>query len=507
MSNYSTFKGVNNITLDVATRDGTGAMLGPKGTTGQRPGSPVTGYIRYNTTLNNYEQYTNLGWISIAAPPVITSVASATVLATSDPQTITINGANFDAGANVTILGANLTTTYTPATTTFISASQLVVTFTSAGGLLTGVGSVSGGGEAYAVKVTNSTGLASTLTSAFNVNDIPTWTTSAGNLGTIFTDTATNFTVAATDPESAGLTYAVSSGALPPSVTINSSTGVISGTSSTGTGYVSNSGAGVTYTAGITATDGSNTPQVRSFNIIKKWYDGSTEALAAPTANAIYNILPSSFLSSSDGVYWIKPASSAAIQMYCEFNSFGGWMLFASSNGSSLVNTTGATGTITALGNNAKWADATMMDISWTHCWMSVTTGTGSNAQDPNRQMFTTNGTKWAGIAWTSANSGLTAGTTTNGRNQTWSYKGINGASGASLTGSGRQNGTVINAAGSTDYNHGNFNTVGVWPHNPGTGGFWNFTGGTYDGQLNNGADSDYNNVANNTRRIYWFFR
>jgi hypothetical protein len=172
------------------TNTSTGYFDVPAGTTAQRPGTPATGMIRYNTTLGNLEQYTSLGWISIAAPPTISSVSSATILASSDPQTITINGSNFDSNATVTILGANLSTTYTPATTSYLSSSQLSCTFTSAGGLLTGAGSAAGGGEPYTVKVLNSTGLSTSLASAFNVNDLPTWNTTAGSLGTVYDGTA-----------------------------------------------------------------------------------------------------------------------------------------------------------------------------------------------------------------------------------------------------------------------------------------------------------------------------
>ena len=310
--------------LDITGAGGTGAALLPKGTTAQRPSSPEEGYIRYNTTLHNYEQYTNLGWVSIAAPPTINSVATSTILGSADPQTITINGANFDAGASVTILGANLSTTYTPATTTYVSGSQITCTFTSAGGLLTGVGSTSGGGEPYSVKVTNSTGLSTVLSSAFSINDTPTWTTSAGNLATIYNGTAmSTVTVAATDPESVGITYAVSSGSLPPSISLNTSTGAITGTSTTQTGYTANGGVGVTYNFSITASDSANTAVSRSFNIIKKWYDGSTSALAASSAVAIYN----STGLTTNGYYYIN-IDGTPRQFYCDMAN-GGWIMFS----------------------------------------------------------------------------------------------------------------------------------------------------------------------------------
>jgi hypothetical protein len=41
----------------------TGALIGPAGTTAQRPGSPVVGYTRFNTTLNIPEVWNNLAWV------------------------------------------------------------------------------------------------------------------------------------------------------------------------------------------------------------------------------------------------------------------------------------------------------------------------------------------------------------------------------------------------------------------------------------------------------------
>jgi hypothetical protein len=44
------------------TFSGTGFMLIPKGTTAQRPVSPADGYMRYNTTTNQFEGYQAGAW-------------------------------------------------------------------------------------------------------------------------------------------------------------------------------------------------------------------------------------------------------------------------------------------------------------------------------------------------------------------------------------------------------------------------------------------------------------
>ena len=49
------------------TRDnmGTDQMVPPKGTTAQRPVVPVTGGLRYNTTLNSFESYNGSAWVPL----------------------------------------------------------------------------------------------------------------------------------------------------------------------------------------------------------------------------------------------------------------------------------------------------------------------------------------------------------------------------------------------------------------------------------------------------------
>ena len=54
---------------------GTDSIRFPKGTTGQRNGSPTAGDFRFNTTLNLGEYYDGSNWKSIDAPPTITQVS------------------------------------------------------------------------------------------------------------------------------------------------------------------------------------------------------------------------------------------------------------------------------------------------------------------------------------------------------------------------------------------------------------------------------------------------
>jgi len=100
-----------------------------------------------------------------------------------------------------------------------------------------------------------------------NVNQPPAWSTASGTLATIYDSSRTNYSVSATasDNESDTLTYSLVSGTLPPSMTLNTSTGAISGTTTS-------VGTDTTYSFVLGVSDGKigNSVVTRSFNIIVK---------------------------------------------------------------------------------------------------------------------------------------------------------------------------------------------------------------------------------------------
>ncbi len=124
-------------------------------------------------------------------------------------------------------------------------------------------------------------------------------------------------------PATVTTTYAVSSGSLPAGMTLNSTTGLISGTPST-VGYVVT---GVTSTFDITATTSAGVATVRSFSITRRWNDGSSATYAAANASAIKSLTGTTTI----GYYWIKPTGySTALQVHCDMStSGGGWMLMS----------------------------------------------------------------------------------------------------------------------------------------------------------------------------------
>lgn len=98
---------------------------------------------------------------------------------------------------------------------------------------------------------------------SFTSNAAPVWTTSAGSLGTFTEQNQINVTVAATDTTDT-VTYQLASGSsLPSGITLNSSTGIISGT-------LPDISQNTTYTFTINASDGINFVP-RTFSILSQY--------------------------------------------------------------------------------------------------------------------------------------------------------------------------------------------------------------------------------------------
>ena len=234
LAQFLTASGTYNL-YDVQA-DSTGFFDLPTGTTAQRP-TATGGMIRFNSTLGLAEYYDGTQWKSIDAPPTVTGVSPTSFDAEGD--TITITGSNFQTGAVASLVG-NDGTVYTAATTTRNSSSEVTFDITAA---------MNTNNDPFQVKVTNVSGLAGTYDS-LDYQSTPAWTTSAGSLGSWYnvSRTGLSFTVVATSVDSdETITYAITSGALPSGLSLNTSTGVISGDAVV-------VGSSTTYTFGITAT-------------------------------------------------------------------------------------------------------------------------------------------------------------------------------------------------------------------------------------------------------------
>jgi len=226
----------------------------PFGNNAGRPSSPQTGQPYFNGESQRLELYTGatFGWQNIVAETPGVTGYTGTITETTG-GTITITGTNFASGSTASIIGTD-GTEYLATTTTVSNLTQIVATF----------GSVSGSLEPYDLKVTNPSNLYGVYYDILTVNDKPIWQTAAGSLGTFNEQTSISVTVTATDEENNTITYSVASGSsLPSGITLNSSTGVISGT-------LPDISADTTYTFTINASDGSNAPQGRVFSITSK---------------------------------------------------------------------------------------------------------------------------------------------------------------------------------------------------------------------------------------------
>ena len=243
----------------------------PQGSTGDRAGSPRTGELRFNTTLNLAEYYTGTQWKAIDAPPTVTSVDDTEVdSAAGGNQTIVISGSGFSDGAVASFVGA-AGSDFNASSSTVNSSTQITAVAPKASFL--------NAQEPYGVKVTNSSGLSNTLAGQINVDNSPTWTTSAGSLGTVAENSSVSITVAASDADGDTISYAETGGSVlsGKNLAINSSTGVISGTAGS-----PSSGTSETISFTLRATANSKTADrvfTITINASNYFGDGSDGAL------------------------------------------------------------------------------------------------------------------------------------------------------------------------------------------------------------------------------------
>ena len=148
--------------------------------------------------------------------PTVTGVTPSAV--TNSATDIVITGTNFVITPTVEF-HSTTGAVYLPNTVTRNSATQLTVNATL---------SVDG---TYFVRAENPDGLAGrSSTALLTVSDAPTWSTASGSLGSLAEGGTASFAIAATSDSA--VTYSIASGALPGGLSLNTSTGAITGTES-----------------------------------------------------------------------------------------------------------------------------------------------------------------------------------------------------------------------------------------------------------------------------------
>ena len=212
-----------DVSFENISDTGTEGTKVASGTTAQR--GSTAGQIRFNSTTGLAEYYTGTTFKSIDSPPTVSSLDVTEVDSQAGGnQTIVITGDNFQSGATVTFVGAN-GTDFNASTVTVDSVTQITAVAPKASFL--------NAQEPYGVKVQNTSGLSSTLASQINVDTAPSWSTASGQIGgSILEGVSTSTTVSATDADGDTVAYSVQSGSLPSGLSLNSSSGVISGTPS-----------------------------------------------------------------------------------------------------------------------------------------------------------------------------------------------------------------------------------------------------------------------------------
>jgi hypothetical protein len=189
----------------------------------------------------------------VSVGPRIVSLSTSTLAKVNDTTTVT--GKNFASNVTVTFTGSD-NVARNAKTVVRNSATSLTVTRPD---------DMPNSYQPYTMTVANP-GISSPTSTNLNklgnigAGSIPVWTTSAGDLSTIFVkDSAYSHTVAATDADAgSAITYSVVSGALPTGISLNTSTGAITGTSSSSFGL---------YSFTVRATDAGGNYVDRAFNI------------------------------------------------------------------------------------------------------------------------------------------------------------------------------------------------------------------------------------------------
>jgi hypothetical protein len=161
---------------------------------------------------------------------------SATAANPAGGETITITGTGFNAGVKVYV-GSTI------CTTTYVSATSL--TFTSPAN---SVGS-------YVLYVYNTDGTNGASPAGITYSALPVWVTAAGALSSASQNIAYSTSVSATGDT---IVYSMTTGSLPTGLSLNASTGAITGTPTVA----------ATSTFSIIATDAQNQAVARSFSIL-----------------------------------------------------------------------------------------------------------------------------------------------------------------------------------------------------------------------------------------------
>ena len=239
---------------------------------GTAPTDPVTGMLWYDTGTGELKVYDGTEWQvagggSSSTPALTISSVSPNNYDGDTGTEFTITGTNYQLGMTVDFITAS-GTEVRASVVTVLNQAQISVTTPQA--FLSSDGPLD-------VKVNRPDGETVTLTDAIQTGGSPVWTTSAGTLyqnawpadvtagdNSYRLSMNVDESIAATDPDGQDVTYSVESGSLPTGVSLNSTTGAISGT------LPSSLPGDQTYTFSAGASDTAGNLVTRNFSIIVK---------------------------------------------------------------------------------------------------------------------------------------------------------------------------------------------------------------------------------------------
>lgn len=218
-----------------------------RGTTANRPASPTVGDIYFDTTLASLIAYKSTGWEKVSQDPApqIDSISPTTAATTG--TIVTITGASFKSALSVQFIGTDASV-YSSPVATYVNSTTATATTPS---LPVGL-------EPYDIKVINPDNQFGLLENCLDVGGTPAWNTSSGIVATLGEGSSLNTSVSATDPDGTSIVY--SSSNLPSWITLNSSSGALTGTAP-------DVSSDTTYSFNITASDGVNSSS-RSFSVV-----------------------------------------------------------------------------------------------------------------------------------------------------------------------------------------------------------------------------------------------
>lgn len=101
-------------TTNIVSFPTTGAITLPNGTTGQQPGTPAAGMLRFNSTTSQFEGYNGTAWASVGGAAIVND--------TSTASTLYPLFANATTGTALTIYTSNAKMLYKPSNGEFQSA-------------------------------------------------------------------------------------------------------------------------------------------------------------------------------------------------------------------------------------------------------------------------------------------------------------------------------------------------------------------------------------------------